>query len=639
VTAPTLDRVRRWWDAYLRAHPPRLGTVARWLSHGERVVGRLAGEPEELRIAALLHDAVLHCGASEALLTASRIPAPAVAIAAAMGRVERVLATPGAVVVRRACLHAALAVATESDSRNLLLEQLAGLDCADPATRPDADQLARELSGEADAVSYAAAALAEIGTADQLPALLAAYPAAERTAPGRLDSAVMAVLTGERGAGWRPRKTLPEHRALVRELAVDPQRSLGLRRIALSILGPEDGDVIITGIADPNPYVAAEAAAAAGRFRLAAAGTPLMALVGREDARPRDRASGARALLAVGVPREAVPLLAAVVEQASPRPYSSLWRHAVRALARHPGPEAERIALNLLHREGTYLRGDGAWLAGQLRQAEAVPVLLEVLRGGGLSTQSAAAQALGKLADPTAVPALIGAASASDDQLRREAIWALTRIGDPRALEAYLIAAADPWMDIALLAAKGLAGIDDPRTVPGLVALAAGPAARPALAGLLRRADPRSVPALQRALRGDDRVARRLAAAALVAVGAAEALRGMVLSGSSQTRRAAIWGLAELGDPADAGRLVSVLLNGEDPLVRARAAAALGRLGAAWAVVALVTALDDAHPRVRANAATALGALGGGQEALRAATSDPHRDVRDAATAALRRMG
>jgi HEAT repeat protein len=49
--------------------------------------------------------------------------------------------------------------------------------------------------------------------------------------------------------------------------------------------------------------------------------------------------------------------------------------------------------------------------------------------------------------------------------------------------------------------------------------------------------------------------------------------------------------------------------------------------------------LTDPSPRVRATAATALGMLGRGKSraALLSATSDPHKDVRAAAAAALRR--
>ncbi len=89
----------------------------------------------------------------------------------------------------------------------------------------------------------------------------------------------------------------------------------------------------------------------------------------------------------------------------------------------------------------------------------------------------------------------------------------------------------------------------------------------------------------------------------------------------------------------------AALLADEDPDQRAAAASALGKLGstAAFAVMALVVALDDADPRVRRAAAWALGDIGHGASeavpALMDRLADADARVRWRAVRALRAIG
>ncbi|BCJ74668.1 hypothetical protein CS0771_42120 [Catellatospora sp. IY07-71] len=132
-----------------------------------------------------------------------------------------------------------------------------------------------------------------------------------------------------------------------------------------------------------------------------------------------------------------------------------------------------------------------------------------------------------------------------------------------------------------------------------------------------------------------DRRTRHAAGRALVALGAPAGPHRYFPP--APVRRATAW----LQGHRDEGRPPStVLLSDPDALVRARAAAALGRLPYRESVPHLAALLTDPEPRVRANAVTALGRLGGDEAraALAGHGDDAHRDVCDALAAALRRI-
>jgi HEAT repeat protein len=82
------------------------------------------------------------------------------------------------------------------------------------------------------------------------------------------------------------------------------------------------------------------------------------------------------------------------------------------------------------------------------------------------------------------------------------------------------------------------------------------------------------------------------------------------------------------------------LLRHRDEVVRAHAAAALGKIGDKAAASSLRGVLTDISPRVRASAATALGAAGGKDAAewIGPLREDRRPEVRMAAAAAVRRL-
>src|SRR5690606_30865773 len=83
------------------------------------------------------------------------------------------------------------------------------------------------------------------------------------------------------------------------------------------------------------------------------------------------------------------------------------------------------------------------------------------------------------------------------------------------------------------------------------------------------------------------------------------------------------------------------LLSDPDPVIRARAALAIGRTGVAAGVPLVVTALQDPEEAVRANAAFALGLLGSREPvaSLHASLADPSPVVRGRAIEALGLIG
>ena len=104
-------------------------------------------------------------------------------------------------------------------------------------------------------------------------------------------------------------------------------------------------------------------------------------------------------------------------------------------------------------------------------------------------------------------------------------------------------------------------------------------------------------------------------------------------------RRAYVWLLGHKPQwkPLDTLRRA---VTDDDPIVRARAAEALARLGEPTSAEQIRGLLDDPDPRVRATAAIALGRLAGHQARswIMTITVDPHPAVRSAATAALQRV-
>ncbi len=199
-----------------------------------------------------------------------------------------------------------------------------------------------------------------------------------------------------------------------------------------------------------------------------------------------------------------------------------------------------------------------------------------------------AAQVLGLTRDPEAVPALVAALQDPAGEVRTSAAYALGLVGDP--------AGAAP-----LLAALGRPEHGVPASTASDALQAMGLGISGALLEALRAADPRprtvaahvsgcgsfvrSVPAMRELLDSDpDLVVRETCAVALGRTGGREDVevlaRHLASSEPPSLRRTCVLALRELGDPAAAPALASLLAD-DDPRLAEYAAAALLELGPA----------------------------------------------------------
>lgn len=208
----------------------------------------------------------------------------------------------------------------------------------------------------------------------------------------------------------------------------------------------------------------------------------------------------------------------------------------------------------------------------------AVGPLTESLEAGDVDARWMAAVALGDIADPAAVPALVAALNDDDDYVRSRAALALAAIGKPA--EETLIA--------------GLATGNE--RVRWGAALALG-----------RLGGSGAVEALIGALQDPEEEVRERAATALGDIGA-DAVSSLLeaLRVDDQTlRQRVVTALARVGKPA-VPALTAALRTGDDPRIRAGAAAALGLMAGPGSVEALIEALDDEQEEVGRAAREAL---------------------------------
>jgi HEAT repeat protein len=214
--------------------------------------------------------------------------------------------------------------------------------------------------------------------------------------------------------------------------------------------------------------------------------------------------------------------------------------------------------------------------------------------------QARAARALGKLGDKRSFDTLAPLLQSDEEVLREVGAEALGHLGDPSAIPALASALQDSKSDVRRAAALALAYLKDARAFePMLVAMLPSELDFRRLAvieafGCLR--DVRAVEPLVRCLRWASRPERHAICAALGCLGTPAIERLLV----------------ELADPR--------------PLVRSRAALALGNIGAASAQEQLTKLLDDSATQVMSAAAEALRKLKGANPSARNAEGNTSAD-------------
>ena len=167
-----------------------------------------------------------------------------------------------------------------------------------------------------------------------------------------------------------------------------------------------------------------------------------------DDPRPTVRHRAITRLAKQGA--DAVPTLAGVIRRG---PSVQARQNAVWALTRIDAPDARAAVRAALLDPDAGVRQAATHSAGLLRDAAALPSLLEELGSSSLHLRRNAATALGRLGDKTAVgPLLATAATPHDRFLEHSLIYALIEIGD-RAQTASGLAAASPFTRRAALIA------------------------------------------------------------------------------------------------------------------------------------------------------------------------------------------
>ena len=266
-------------------------------------------------------------------------------------------------------------------------------------------------------------------------------------------------------------------------------------------------------------------------------------------------------------------------------------------------------------------RRDAAIALGQLGATEAVTPLIAALRDPDAYVRQASAWSLGMLADARAVQPLIDAlAHDGDDAVREWAMTALQRFGAP-AVEQLLAALHAEDRMVRRASAEAIGRFGDGQAVePLIAALRSGSdfgqrdlkcAAADALG---RLGDARAIAVLVTGLTvGDDHEVRDACMAALCRIGApaVEALIEAVRGGQGLARYTATEALGRIGDARGVEALLQLLHD--EPGYLEPVAAALGRIGDSRAVAPLVDALRN-RPHLndddRLTVVTALGGLG-----------------------------
>ncbi len=337
-----------------------------------------------------------------------------------------------------------------------------------------------------------------------------------------------------------------------------------------------------------------------------------------------------------------------------------------------------------------------AWALGVIGDGRALAPLATALAQGNDETQRLAAYALGRLADGRAVPALLAANFSRHEEIRRTVAWALARISAPKSVPAPVeqpdfltrndsfdadgtirllgTDLGDPTLAPGLLVGHEvelLAGIREAlerhtdlqlRMLmvldghPGRIDLGAltdhldqaGGGQKKKIVALLDRVGQALAPDLLRLTKHEDSKVRALALSVLAKADASQAIDALetgMTDSSPAVRRAVMKTATRYAQhhpeaSAALAKAVAARLSAKGWLERTDAARALGGLGKAAPVDALITALDDDFGYVREAAARSLGAIGDPRAAgaLQRATDDRDPKVAAAARKSLQQI-
>ena len=234
------------------------------------------------------------------------------------------------------------------------------------------------------------------------------------------------------------------------------------------------------------------------------------------------------------------------------------------------------------------VRAQAARDLGRAPQRSAVPALTAVLRDADANVRRSAAFALGAIPDGRAVEPLAAALGDADENVRASAAYALGEIKDPRSTAALLHALRDGQWSVRDQAAWALREIGDRRTIEPLCQALAEPAAdAPHLLWLLRHlAGAEAVPRLAALLKAPELETRRRAVCGLIELGDPAALSAALGDSDEGIRRAALEGLLALGGERVEAALDELLKREKSPALRVLAEQGLARISKLGALAA-----------------------------------------------------
>lgn len=415
--------------------------------------------------------------------------------------------------------------------------------------------------------------------------------------------------------------------------------------------GPTAADALLRCLRDPaeDRLLVAAVARCLGQLGERRAVPDLIAALHRDDwSFPPDEVI--RALGDIGDPRAVQPLLDMLI------PYTPQWREVLEAIVRIGDASAVPGLLaalwDLLPRadgsSGDALGTEAVRTLGRLGSPRAAGALAFLVGSSAMPSglRPAAAEALRQI-DVTIASGygrltFAEAALSDPDQRISEAI-AEVLSSTPGGLQRlrWSVSNADPAVRRSVCHGLGTEG--DPEDLPALrirLSEDANPTVRRAAAHAIARIGGReAMTALVEAL-GDGEIHEDVthALAALQPPPAARLLT-LLTDGTDQQRHGAATALGLLGDRRAAPKLLGLLPDATALLVRTAAVDALGRLRHLPAATPLIGLLTDPETpgRLRARAACALGRLGApeAEPALRAALGEPIESIRLRAAEAL----
>jgi HEAT repeat protein len=301
---------------------------------------------------------------------------------------------------------------------------------------------------------------------------------------------------------------------------------------------------------------------------------------------------------------------------------------AIEALVQIGAP-AVGFLLPLLDTDDPDVRKFIVDVLGDIRDARAVPRLIEKLKDADENVRVAAAEALGKIRDRRAVDALIGCLSSTDQSwLDYASAEALGAIGDERALAPLLSALGRSSLREPVL--ESLGKIGNVKTLSPLIDGLNDPLR------IVREASVAALSAVYRKSIPEDR--GKIAAAVRTGITdqAVSSLEELIDTSGGELQKAAVAELGWTGRPEVVPKLLS-LLNDED--MEEPVAQALRSLGQAC-VPSLLGRLGDGNALVRRVVAMALGEFGRqeAEGALLSLLADENGHVRSAAADSLGRL-